>query len=59
MRFHFGVSLSWRVIKKYLLYILLGLFGIFGFSLIYENKNNIPFHLLTYKEALYEVSSEN
>ena len=42
MRFHCGISFSWRSIKKFLIPILLGLLAFFGFNFIYDNKSNIP-----------------
>ena len=43
MRFHCGISFSWRSIKKFLIPILLGFLAFFGFNFIYDNKSNIPF----------------
>ena len=34
MRFHCGISFSWRTIKKYLIPILIGLFTAFGFGFL-------------------------
>ena len=38
MRFHMGVSFSWRTIKKYLIPILLSLMAFFGFNFLKDNK---------------------
>ena len=43
MRFHMGVSFSWRIIKKFLIYIIFGLLAFFGFSFLYDNHQDIPF----------------
>lgn len=43
MRFHCGISFSWRSIKKYLIPILLGLLAFFGFNFLNDNKDIIPF----------------
>ena len=42
MRFHFGVSLNWRTIKKFLIPIILGLIAFFGFNFIFDNKDSLP-----------------
>jgi len=42
MRFHMGISFSWRTIKKYLFYIIFALLAFFGFSFVYDNKDNMP-----------------
>lgn len=41
MRFHCGISFSWRTIKKFLIPIILGLLAFFGFNFIYD-KDSIP-----------------
>ena len=38
MRFHCGISFSWRSIKKYLIPILLGFLAFFGFNFLQDNK---------------------
>ena len=37
MRFHMGVSFSWRTLKKFIIPILLGALAYFGFSGIFDN----------------------
>lgn len=39
MKFHMGVSFSWRTIKKFIIPILLGALAYFGFSGIFDNFN--------------------
>ena len=41
MRFHCGISFSWRSIKKFLIPILLGFLAFFGFNFIKDNKDNL------------------
>lgn len=41
MRFHCGISFSWRTIKKFLFPILIGLLGFFGFNFIKENHKEL------------------
>lgn len=38
MRFHMGVSFSWRTIKKYLIPFILGILAFFGFNFLNDNK---------------------
>ena len=38
MRFHCGVSFSWRSIKKFLIPFLLGILAFFGFNFLQDNK---------------------
>ncbi len=39
MRFHCGVSFSWRTIKKFLFPIILGLIAFFGFNFIFYKES--------------------
>lgn len=41
MRFHCGISFSWRTIKKFLIPIIIGLVAFFGFNFIYD-KESLP-----------------
>ena len=58
MRFHCGISFSWRTIKKFLIPFLLGILAIFGFNFIFENKDNIPFGRILKVNALENYDSE-
>lgn len=57
MRFHCGISFSWRTIKKFLFPFLIGVLGVLGFNYIFENKDNLPFKWLTFTTPVY--ASEN
>lgn len=46
MRFHFGMSFSWRTIKKYLIPILLGVLAYFGFNFLYDNTSIPPIGII-------------
>lgn len=46
MRFHLGMSISWRTIKKYLIPFLLGVLAYFGFNFIYDNTNIPPLGII-------------
>ena len=46
MRFHVGMSFSWRTIKKYLIPILLGVLAYFGFNFIYDNTSIPPLGII-------------
>ena len=41
MRFHCGVSFSWKTIKKFLIPFILGILAILGFNFIYD-KESLP-----------------
>lgn len=59
MRFHCGISFSWRTIKKFLIPFLLGILGVLGFNYIYENKDNLPFKWLTFTTPVYAIENYN
>ena len=46
MRFHIGMSFSWRTLKKYLIPILLGVLAYFGFNFIYDNTSIPPLGII-------------
>lgn len=59
MRFHFGLSFSWKTIKKFLIPILLGLLAFFGFNFIYDNKS-IPLGFIQVKaEEVNDITSDD
>lgn len=64
MRFHFGVSLSWRKIKKYLIPILIGiLLGFFGQFLniltVYAAQKKVENLNTTYNFQMYTYDNYN
>ena len=57
MRFHCGISFSWRTIKKFLFPFLIGVLGVLGFNYIFENKDNLPFKWLTFTTPVYAAEN--
>lgn len=62
MRFHCGISFSWRTIKKFLFPFLLGLLAFFGFNTIYDyvKDNGVPLGVLkAYALENYDTQFNN
>lgn len=59
MRFHAGISFSWRTIKKFLIPFLLGVLAFFGFNFINDNKDNLPLGFISAYAEEYDDITEN
>lgn len=59
MRFHCGISFSWRTIKKFLIPILLGLLAFFGFNFINDSKTIPLGYIPVYAEEVEEITEQD